>query len=778
MQVSQVAELDTHAVIGGGQAEAFAMSDSAEFFTVLSDTLYRDKKRAVVREVICNAWDAHIELELDRPIEITLTEEELIVKDFGPGIPHEHLHGTYCVFGYSTKLKKKKATGGFGLGSKAPFAYSDHFSVVNCHAGLRSVNAISRGGLETEGKPERREMVRVPTTDSGVIVTIPIRTPADRIEFETSIRSVVRQGGIKAKLNGELLPSLDYTNARKLGYCMARVENRELFEASAYALLGTVLYPISTTDRELSNKVRLVGGFSPSNYRLILVCPPDSLGITPSREALSYTPRTIETIKGLLDRAEKNFRTDARKFGRKLVEELSAKTTRYDYDLHPSPSIHKTLSDQIVTDRDELARVATSLQFRTLFTENERERMAAAVLQRKFKDDRRYFRRLVHQPTRGWNGSKKNHYRHSARLVLRAAGKLGLLHDLYVHDNGYDTRRRLIPIAEHADDFSPFNEHLVLAPTNTAALKHISKLRDSGSIGHRSSNTLVFVIRRNTDATRDAIKAEARRLKIEIEECDFPLPKKRVKAATDGPRAHFFDLAKVSGKYSYKVSEVPALVKADYYLQVDGSGSSLELKGDLINYRDKILNHYPNIAIAWTTRQLEKVKASGAKDLIEVVFEEFKTFTKKPDVLFSTLRKSRDLIEHAGYYDPANVANYLAYYDESLARLLFPEAPRLKTNLAHFELIYEILQSLPTWRHRLRPEINNAMSELQKAAREKFKFLQIDRKQANERFAYLDVLVGVHSFKAPPERLCLLVRTLQRSHAKSLKNTQSVKEAA
>ena len=55
MQVTHLDTFNNHAIIGGGEARAFGMAQTAEFFTVLSDTLYSDKKRAVIREVVCNA---------------------------------------------------------------------------------------------------------------------------------------------------------------------------------------------------------------------------------------------------------------------------------------------------------------------------------------------------------------------------------------------------------------------------------------------------------------------------------------------------------------------------------------------------------------------------------------------------------------------------------------------------------------------------------------------------------------------------------------------------
>ena len=45
----------TDAVIGGGQTMYFGISNNAEFFQILSSSLYSDQILAVVREVLCNA---------------------------------------------------------------------------------------------------------------------------------------------------------------------------------------------------------------------------------------------------------------------------------------------------------------------------------------------------------------------------------------------------------------------------------------------------------------------------------------------------------------------------------------------------------------------------------------------------------------------------------------------------------------------------------------------------------------------------------------------------
>ena len=82
MQVSQVSDKIDHAVIGGKGSADFGISDSPEFFAILSSALYKHPKLAMVRETICSAWDAHIASDkTDTPIEVSLKEGNLIIKD-------------------------------------------------------------------------------------------------------------------------------------------------------------------------------------------------------------------------------------------------------------------------------------------------------------------------------------------------------------------------------------------------------------------------------------------------------------------------------------------------------------------------------------------------------------------------------------------------------------------------------------------------------------------------------------------------------------------------
>lgn len=299
MQVTNQQDHVTHAVISGNQTISFGISNSPEFFQILSSTLYTNQKLAVVREVLCNAWDAHIAAGLtDRPIEIILEEDKLEIRDFGLGIPKDLIGQIYGTYGNSTKKNDGEQTGGFGLGCKAPFAYTDHFEVESFHQGTRTIYAISKSSAERNGLPGITPIVDLPTAESGLRVTVPLRA-RDKYAFEVLIKQVVWNGEISALLNQELLPTLEFSKAPS-NWLIVRAGH--LGSEQIHLRYGNVVYPLPKHPEyggdyyrafELLQKIR--GGYS-----LILLAPPHSISVTPSREALSLQEHTIATLKGLL----------------------------------------------------------------------------------------------------------------------------------------------------------------------------------------------------------------------------------------------------------------------------------------------------------------------------------------------------------------------------------------------------------------------------------------------------------------------------------------------
>ena len=88
MEVTHREDKVTHAVITAHRAMDVMVSDDATFLHTLTATLYSNQKGAVVREILCNAWDAHKASNRTHiPVKVTLTHNSMIFQDNGLGIP-------------------------------------------------------------------------------------------------------------------------------------------------------------------------------------------------------------------------------------------------------------------------------------------------------------------------------------------------------------------------------------------------------------------------------------------------------------------------------------------------------------------------------------------------------------------------------------------------------------------------------------------------------------------------------------------------------------------
>ena len=204
MQVADSTQLATSATLGGGKTIDFGITDDPAFFQILSANLYSNQKLAVVRETLCNLWDAHIDAGITHIagfVRIT-ADNKLIFRDYGKGIAPENMGAVYGTYGASTKKNDSRSTGGFGLGCKSPFAYTDSFRVTSHHNGVKTVYNVTKSSVETNGKPGIIQIMQAPTDETGLEVSIPIEE-ADHYEFIQYIRYIIKHGEMKMQLKVE-----------------------------------------------------------------------------------------------------------------------------------------------------------------------------------------------------------------------------------------------------------------------------------------------------------------------------------------------------------------------------------------------------------------------------------------------------------------------------------------------------------------------------------------------------------------------------------------------
>ena len=115
------------------------IGDMGIIFQILSG-LYNDPQRIIVQEYIANARDAHREINKgDVAVDVTLPtylESELKIRDYGPGISPDRMSNVFINYGASTKRGDNLQTGGFGIGAKSVFCYTDSCTVETWADGI------------------------------------------------------------------------------------------------------------------------------------------------------------------------------------------------------------------------------------------------------------------------------------------------------------------------------------------------------------------------------------------------------------------------------------------------------------------------------------------------------------------------------------------------------------------------------------------------------------------------------------------------------------------
>lgn len=317
MQVLDVKDAASSVTLGAKKSTEFKMTLDPALMLALSINLYTNPKLAVAREVLCNANDTHIEAGVtDKPIRITITaDNDLIIQDFGYGIPHDKLPEIYGTYGESTKADDSKTTGGFGLGCKTPFAVADSFRVVNERDGIKSVWQMVKADVNQDGKPSITPVMEVPTEGRGL--TVSMRLPTSEVRHMiTYIRYVVMHGEMNAELKlglneFEKLPVIGMSQEPGSFTLNDSWYHPYMGNHSIFIRYGAVIYPM-LDNPSTEKQVSLIKDFmSMVGYnRLLVQAAPDTLVLSPSREALSSTPKTVNGLTDICVNLVRNMEED------------------------------------------------------------------------------------------------------------------------------------------------------------------------------------------------------------------------------------------------------------------------------------------------------------------------------------------------------------------------------------------------------------------------------------------------------------------------------------
>ena len=278
---------------------AFTIENNPLAFKVIASNIYSDKPLAVIRELGCNALDAHRDAGTeDRPFDIHLPntfEPYFSIRDYGTGLSDANIKGLYSTFFKSTKGDDNKAIGMLGLGSKSPFAYAEQFNVTSFFEGTVSTYVVY---YNAQGVPSLRLVDSQPTDEhNGLEINLAVN-PDDFAAFADRARKVFHRFPVLPNLTGNKdadLTQVKYTISGpnyKVRSPDARYQYGE--HKGAYAIQGTVAYPINAgrINRDMNNRERQLMRDLPID----IIFEIGELDIAPSREELSYDPKTQANI--------------------------------------------------------------------------------------------------------------------------------------------------------------------------------------------------------------------------------------------------------------------------------------------------------------------------------------------------------------------------------------------------------------------------------------------------------------------------------------------------
>lgn len=265
----------------------YSIEATAKAFSILSDSLYSNKIKAVIRELSTNAYDAHIAAgNAETPFYINLPtalDSQFWVRDYGTGLNKEDCMSLYTTYFRSNKTDSNEAVGCLGLGSKSPFAYTDQFMVESFYNG----NHMTFSAYKNENDEPVFALLSEQETSEPNGLKVSFSTEArDRFDFLREAHDVLEYFVVVPDNNVELDVSGDTSGDAVMSGKDWKISNKHSY-GDNIIIMGQIAYPLDEDRLEGEARTMLE-----NCYGLVIYGNIGNVDITPSRESLSYNSRT------------------------------------------------------------------------------------------------------------------------------------------------------------------------------------------------------------------------------------------------------------------------------------------------------------------------------------------------------------------------------------------------------------------------------------------------------------------------------------------------------
>lgn len=297
---------------GVQEEHSFGIANPGLVLEILRKKLYADPIATICREYAANARDAHREAgKPNLPIKIVLPshlDSNLRVIDKGPGISPNRIADIFVKFAASTKRDDNTQTGGFGIGSKSGFAYTDQFSVITVYNGTKRSYAAY---IDTTRVGKLSLMSEIPTDESnGTQIIIPVNTK-DFNKFAESVEFATRWWDVQPEIVGNYTsrrPSDD--NVVMKGNDWRVLKARNYYEDESIILVDGFAFKFadkiveSRHHDDVSYSMLFTGG-----KRIVLEFANGVLPLAANRESIHWEEDTIQLVTDRLDAVSKEIRS-------------------------------------------------------------------------------------------------------------------------------------------------------------------------------------------------------------------------------------------------------------------------------------------------------------------------------------------------------------------------------------------------------------------------------------------------------------------------------------
>lgn len=291
------------------QTQDFGIGDASVVIDILRNRLYEHKIQTLAQEYICNARDAMRECGKGNDFEVTCPTSlnpVFKVRDFGPGISPDRMANVFIKYGSSTKRNSNNQTGGFGIGAKSAWSYTDSFTITTFIDGVKRVY-VAHIGVNNQGRLDH--VSEGPTSEkNGTEIQIPVGR-YDIQEFRNAIYRAVYFWADQPKLRGGDTEVPTHDGGLRINDIVEVIDSNMVpsfvggptYYNPMLAVIDGVPYPINQKLFEKCKKLKELKELN--NKGVILHFGNGIVEVSASRESIADSPASIQGLDSLATKA-------------------------------------------------------------------------------------------------------------------------------------------------------------------------------------------------------------------------------------------------------------------------------------------------------------------------------------------------------------------------------------------------------------------------------------------------------------------------------------------